>query len=62
MIAKTSQHLLWRKKITQVNKKTLFVLNENMTTFLVGADSRFGIYFLVARQILELQRKAFLGI
>jgi len=25
----------------------------------LGADYRFGIHFLVARQVLELQRKAF---
>jgi len=29
---------------------------------LLDADSKFGIHFLVARQILELQRKAILGI
>jgi len=28
----------------------------------LAADFKFGIYFLVARQILELQQKAFLGI
>jgi len=28
----------------------------------LGADSKFGIHFLVARHVLELQRKFFLGI